>query len=274
MGKNYIAGLWICILMLCSSTSSFYSKGDSRRPEHECYRSVYGGGGSNREVFRYEDIGSTGTSDLAGYDRVSLIPGRMYDVRNDATSAESGNRRMPTSRRNVLSIRKNGPKISKYISYNEATHSVLAEAMGIKNDPNEHQLAVMTNLGVNFFDKLREYYAKPLYINSFFRNAELNKLVGGALFSDHMANGDSAGIDIDMDGKYGPTNNELFHHIKKNMYCYKLIAEFPKNGKLGWVHVSYSTNASKNNQKNVYIAVMQKTRKVYLPYEGNESLVK
>lgn len=274
MGKKYIAGIWLCVVMLCG-----YSRGNSTESSsnYSCYErtgSIDVGGGSNRDVFRYESSGNKTEDKRSRYDGISFVSGRLYDVGDDPTSVESSNRTVSTNRRDLLYIGVTNPKISKYISYREATYSNTAIANKINNDPNPSQLAVMTNLGINFFDKLREYYAKPLYITSFFRSVSLNKFVGGALFSDHMANGDSAGIDIDMDGKYGPTNNELFHHIKNNMVYYKLIAEFPKNGKASWVHISYSTITSKNNQKNVYIAIMQKTRKVYLPYEGHEHLLK
>lgn len=164
-------------------------------------------------------------------------------------------------------------KISKYISFKEATYSSTAVSKGISNNPDQNQLKLLINLGVNFFDKLREYYKVPLYINSFFRSAALNKVVGGAIYSDHMADGDVAGIDIDMDGKKGPTNNKMFHYIKGNMPYYKLIAEFPVNGLIRWVHVSYSSDEEKNKERNTYIAKMIGKRKAYLPYKGNEKLI-
>lgn len=274
MGKKYIAAIWMCIVMLCGYSQGYSTSSSCSYPSDDRSRHVDARGSGDSKIRRHESTGNSTELELSRYDGVSFVSGRVYGVGNESTSAKPGNRAMPVNTRNLLYPGVSGPKISKYISYKEATYSYTAVVNKINNDPNPSQLAVMTNLGLNFFDKLREYYAKPLYITSFFRSVALNRFVGGALFSDHMANNDSSGIDIDMDGKAGPTNNELFHHIKDNMVYYKLIAEFPKKGKASWVHVSYSTVTSKNNQKNVYIAMMQKTRKVYLPYKGNEYLLK
>lgn len=131
----------------------------------------------------------------------------------------------------------------------------------------------MRNLGVVFFDPLREYYGVPIYINSFFRSKQLNTLVKGTIYSDHMCDRGVAALDIDMDGHKGPSNNALFHYILGNYRFYKLIAEFPVKGKIKWVHVSISLNDIQNGERNVYIATYSGKRTVYLPYKGNERLI-
>ena len=63
----------------------------------------------------------------------------------------------------------------------------------------------------------------------------------------------------------------MFHYIKNNLKFKQLIAEFPINGNLSWVHVSYDENNLKNQ---ILIATKKNGETVYLPYKGNEKIVK
>tara|TARA_R110000851_G_scaffold256858_5_gene409350 strand:- start:803 stop:1201 length:399 start_codon:yes stop_codon:yes gene_type:complete len=126
----------------------------------------------------------------------------------------------------------------------------------------------MENLSVSFFEPLREHFKHPIDISSFYRSKKLNKRIGGASKSDHMT---GEAIDLDRD-KYstGPSNAELFHYIKDNLRYYKLIAEFPKDGNPGWIHISYMKEDSLNDKKIAMIAVRSKGKTSYLPYKGHE----
>ena len=84
-----------------------------------------------------------------------------------------------------------------------------------------------------------------------------------------MANNGSAAGDLE-----GTTvkNFELFHYIRKNLVFNQLIAEFPINGEPSWIHVSYNKD---KNKKQMLIAKKNKQGKTeYVPYVGNERLVK
>jgi hypothetical protein len=110
----------------------------------------------------------------------------------------------------------------------------------------------------------------PITLSSGYRSKMLNHFIGGALKSDHSF---GCAADIDQDGSGSTyTNNDIFHYIKDNLKFKQLIAEFPKDGKLGWVHVAYDAN----NLKQEILIAKDKTggRTNYVTYKGNEKLVK
>lgn len=124
--------------------------------------------------------------------------------------------------------------ISKHISYEEATHSDTAKAKGIDNTPNEVQLAAMKLVADKCFEPLREWYGKPIRINSFFRNEETNKAVKGAKNSDHVK-----GMAIDLDAGSNSENLKLFNWLKENAEFKQLIYEYGDKSGPEWVHISY-----------------------------------
>lgn len=140
-------------------------------------------------------------------------------------------------------------RISKYVSYAEATKSNTALKNGIDNTPNSTQLSNMKKVAVNVFDKVREHFGVPIGVSSFFRCLALNKKIGGASKSDHM---DGEAIDIDADMYGGVTNKQIFDYIKDNLEFDKLIWEFGSDEEPAWVHVSYVEG---NNRKMVMRAI-------------------
>lgn len=135
--------------------------------------------------------------------------------------------------------------ISKHISWKEATSSPTALKLGIVNIPNAIQLTNMKLLAENVFEPLREFAGEPIKINSFFRSQTLNREIGGARNSQHMAL-DGSAIDIDATGN--KTNADLFNFIRKNLSFDQLIWEFGDNNQPNWIHVSYRIV---NNRKQV-----------------------
>ena len=85
-------------------------------------------------------------------------------------------------------------KISEHITYTEAIYSELAKRKNILNIPNSIQLVNMKRLAENVFETARDYFDVPLYISSFFRSKALNKALGGAEDSQHLADNDAAEI--------------------------------------------------------------------------------
>ena len=71
-------------------------------------------------------------------------------------------------------------KISKNISYKEATRSITAIRLGLENKPNDYELTNMHILAEKVFQPLRNWVGEPIKINSFFRSVELNKAIGGS----------------------------------------------------------------------------------------------
>jgi len=137
-------------------------------------------------------------------------------------------------------------KISKHITYSEGIRSNLAKRLDISNEPNEDQLVRMKLVAEKVFEPAREHFDVPIYISSFFRSSALNKVLGGAKGSQHMAN-NGAAIDLDCDVYGGITNKELFDYIKDNLIFDQVILEAVNdNGTGGWVHVSFKEQGNRN----------------------------
>ena len=148
-------------------------------------------------------------------------------------------------------------RISKHISYKEATQSQTAVRKGINNEPDAYQLQNMQVLAEKVFEPLREHFGVPIAINSFFRSQKLNKAIGGASGSQHTQ---GRAIDID-DTLGGVSNRQMFEWIRENLDYDQLIWEFGNNQNPDWVHISYVSEsenrkrvlkASKKNGKTVY----------------------
>lgn len=146
-------------------------------------------------------------------------------------------------------------EVSKNITLKEATFSQTAVNLGIDNIPNEEQLENMKLVAKVCFQPLREWYGKPIKINSFFRCAILNKKVGGSKTSQHC---EGKAIDIDAGSK--EENKKLFDWLKTNVQFDQLINEFDYS----WVHVSF--NLAKNRKQKLK-AVKQNNKTIYLPEE-------
>ena len=129
--------------------------------------------------------------------------------------------------------------ISQHITYNEATNSATATRKGIDNSPNMEQRFNMSLVADKVFEPVRNHFNVPIYINSFFRCAKLNKAVGGSRTSQHME-----GMAIDMRGSNGVTNKMIFDYIKDNLEYDQLINEYNYR----WVHVSFTTKRKNRKQ--------------------------
>lgn len=128
-------------------------------------------------------------------------------------------------------------QISKHISFDEATKSITAIRRGIFNKPGEVELANMKLVAEKCFEPLREWYGKPITINSFYRSKALNTAVGGSTTSDHVK-----GMAIDLDTPSNAENKKLFDWLKDNAEFTQLIWEYGDKSGPDWVHISYDKN--------------------------------
>jgi|TARA_R110002072_G_scaffold12971_2_gene55068 hypothetical protein len=135
-------------------------------------------------------------------------------------------------------------KISKYISYKEATHSDYAKRNKIANKPKAEHIENMELLAEKVFEPLREWVEAPIKVNSMFRSLELNSALKGAVRSSHLT-----GNAMDITSMGGKSNLEMFHYIKDNLDFDQLIWEFGAEPK--WLHVSYESE--KENRKQVLV---------------------
>lgn len=118
----------------------------------------------------------------------------------------------------------------KHFTIEEMTESSTATAKGIDNTPSKDIEAKLQKLIEAVLDLLREWYGKPIRVNSGYRCEALNEAVGGSKTSQHCL-GEAA--DITAGSK--EENEKLFNYIKDNLPFDQLINE----SDFSWIHVSY-----------------------------------
>ena len=136
-------------------------------------------------------------------------------------------------------------KLSKNLSLGEFTNSQTAKRRGIDNTPKGNHLEAAKELAENIFQPIRDYFGKPIFISSGYRSQALNEAIGGSKTSQHSK---GEAIDIDMDHRNGPENEEIFHYIRENLPFDQLIWEFGTDKRPDWVHVSYKQEGPQRGQ--------------------------
>lgn len=131
----------------------------------------------------------------------------------------------------------------KHFTIEELCKSDTAKAKGIDNTPTAEIKKNLETLVNNILDPLREWYGKPIRINSGYRSPELNRVVGGVANSFHIK---GYACDIDMGNKND--NQPIFDYIKNNLPFTELGWE--GNGK--WVHVAYIEG--RGHEKEIFYA--------------------
>lgn len=128
----------------------------------------------------------------------------------------------------------------RYFSIGELCRSNTADLKGIPNHPNTYQKMNLEKLIVRVLDPIRSLYGKPIYVNSGFRSATLNEVIGGAKNSQHMS-GKAADITAG-----NPKENKklldiiLFLYQEGDIDFDQLINEKPVGGNPSWIHISYN----------------------------------
>ena len=146
-------------------------------------------------------------------------------------------------------------RITDHLRYDEVVASVTAQRHGIDNTPNKSQLAALTILANKVFEPVRLFVGFAIIVSSGFRCFHLNKLIGGALNSQHMK-----GEAFDLKAVNG-NNAEIFHYIKDNLEFDQLIWEFGNCEQPQWIHVSYTTR--RKNRGQVLIAYKENGQTKY-----------
>jgi len=127
--------------------------------------------------------------------------------------------------------------ISKHITLQESIFSQKAIDKGIKNEPNKLELDAMKYVAENLFEPIREWYDKPIIINSFYRCKELNKEVRGSKTSGHVL-----GNSIDITAGPKLENKKIFDFIKLSGLEYdQLINEYDYT----WLHISLKKSGNR-----------------------------
>ena len=127
----------------------------------------------------------------------------------------------------------------KYFTLEELTKSETALSYGIDNTPPERFVPNLHRL-MDYLDRVREAYGKPIRVSSGYRCRDLNRAVGGADDSQHKQ-----GLAADL---IVPDLEHLMAVIRKLGGFDQLIDERPK-GRGRWVHVSIAAEGGKPRGK-------------------------
>ena len=136
-------------------------------------------------------------------------------------------------------------KLSNNLSLGEFTNSQTAKRRGIDNTPTAEHLEAAKALAENVFQPIREHFGCPIFVSSGYRSDALNEAIGGSKTSQHSK---GEAIDIDMDHRKGPENEDIFFFIKDNIDFDQLIWEFGTDERPDWVHVSHKLGGPQRGQ--------------------------
>lgn len=136
-------------------------------------------------------------------------------------------------------------KLTKNFTLEEMCYSVTANNMKIKNYTTDNNIvSKLKLLCEHILQPVRDYYGKPVIINSGYRCPSLNNAVKGAKNSQHLT-GEACDFEI-----MGISNYELANWVKDNLDFDQLILEFCDNLKndinSGWVHCSYKAYGNRH----------------------------
>ena len=118
----------------------------------------------------------------------------------------------------------------KYFTIAEMVRSGTADRLGIPNRLPKELVFNVQALVDNVLDPLREWYGKPIPVNSGYRCKALNKAVGGVANSYHLK-----GMAADIDVGSTEENAKLLAYIRDHLP----FAELGWEGGGAWVHVAY-----------------------------------
>lgn len=128
----------------------------------------------------------------------------------------------------------------KYFTISELLKSDTAIARKIWNGASREQEDNLIALVAAVLDPLRLFYGKPIHISSGFRNAAVNKAVGGVANSQHLR-GEAA--DIDTGSRL--ENQRLAKMIVERKLPFDQLID---ESNYAWVHVSYKRQGDNRGQ--------------------------
>lgn len=130
----------------------------------------------------------------------------------------------------------------KYFTFTEFERSATAYRLAIDNTIPEEAKRNIAALVDNVLDPLREAWGRPVFVNSGYRNAQVNKLVGGVPTSMHLQ-----GKAADITTGNEVDNRRLYELAERlGLPYFELIGK--KYG-FKWLHISYDPKRDKRKER-------------------------
>lgn len=136
----------------------------------------------------------------------------------------------------------NDIQLTRHFMLSEFTKSSTAKNLGIPNVPDLEQVSNLQFLCREILEPLREWMNEPITISSGFRCPKLNKAVGGATNSQHLA-GEAADIHLPNI----ETGRKYLEFILENCRFHQVIWEHDTSGTY-WIHVAIRQNGINKQQ--------------------------
>jgi hypothetical protein len=136
-------------------------------------------------------------------------------------------------------------KITEHFTLAEAEHSDTAKNKNINNTIPENLKSNLLRM-CNFLEEVRSIFNLPIRIMSFYRNEELNKLVGGSKNSAHK---DCRACDFNVHGKFPHT---VFDALRdSDLQFDQLILESSSGGST-WIHIAIAKDGETPRRSVLY----------------------
>ena len=140
--------------------------------------------------------------------------------------------------------------MSEHFTIKELTYSDTAVRLGIDNSPSNEVLINLQNLVQFILEPLRNYFDKPIKINSGYRSEELCKVIGSKPTSQHTL---GEAVDFEV---IGIPNQVASQWLVDNLDYDQCILEFwnPNIYNSGWIHCSYKPLGNRKQYLKAYTA--------------------
>ena len=140
--------------------------------------------------------------------------------------------------------------LSEHFTIKELTHSDTAIRLGIDNSPTEQVLINLQNVVQFILEPLRNYFDKPIKINSGYRSVALCEALKSKPTSQHTL-GEAVDFEI-----IGIPNQVASEWLVKNLDFDQCILEYwnPDIYNSGWIHCSYKPLGNRKQYLKAYLA--------------------
>lgn len=145
-------------------------------------------------------------------------------------------------------------QLTKSFSLIELSSSETASRKGINNEPSLDVIQNLTTLCIRVLQPLRDWYNKPISINSGYRSIALNKAIGGSSTSQHCK-GEAVDFTVPKEDY-----KMVFNYIISNMEFDQLIWEMGNDEAPQWIHVSYSKHGNRKQVLRAYKNAIGQTK--------------